>query len=544
MKQGIGIVKTQYGLIQGEVLPEPFEGITAFRGIPYAAPPIGELRWRPPVNPTSWTGVRNCRKYGPRAIQSIENNPGDVEPYITDFYYGCRPETSEDCLYLNVTTGAQSPNEKRPVLVWFHGGYLRHGYSYEIEFDNSVLASKGIIVVTVGQRLNIMGHMALPQLTAEQGSSGNWGLMDEIKAFDWVYENIAAFGGDPDNITVGGQSGGTEKSAALAFAPQTRGKIRRMINQSDLKWIVKYPTMAEAEALCQQYLESQGIDPQTPLETLRSMNPFAFMPKPDPKTGKCARVYGEMVFDNIYVEYADMRRSMERAGKDLDILSGMNQGERRFLGGPHVTDIIYTSKKDFLQYCHQEIPDLYEKYDFESLVDVTDDNVEEVSRRLAVMGLTTGKGIGGIMLNRYFGEYRTRKAPGKNTFTYLFSRVLPIREEDKGTVRDSKRLMAFHSSELWYMFASLRKGVPPSRPWAEWDFKLADMMSSYWANFIHTGDPNGEGLPYWPKSDETYGYIEFGNEIKSYIGLDSEMEHLIMEFVKTRVNVPECELIL
>ena len=177
----IDIVTTKYGQMSGVVE----EGVLVFKGVPYAAPPVGDLRWKPPVDPQPWEGVKVCDTYGPRAKQPIPDGKmpasSSFEPYGTDFYWMGMPESSEDCLYINIATDAQSADEKRPVFMWFHGGGLATGYSYEIEFNPTVLAKKGVVVVTVGQRLNIFGYLALPQLSAEQGGiSGNYGLMVEV----------------------------------------------------------------------------------------------------------------------------------------------------------------------------------------------------------------------------------------------------------------------------------------------------------------------------------------------------------------------------
>lgn len=192
----LDIINTKYGQVRGVVE----EDVLVFKGVPYAAPPVGELRWKAPQDPASWEGVRECDTYGPRPVQPPQGGLF-FEPWGSDFYYMGFTAYSEDCLYLNIATDAESADEKRPVFMWFHGGGLSSGYSYEIEFNPTVLAKKGVVVVTVGQRLNVFGYLSLPQLSAEQGGiSGNYGLMDEVKALDWVRENIAAFGGDPDNI--------------------------------------------------------------------------------------------------------------------------------------------------------------------------------------------------------------------------------------------------------------------------------------------------------------------------------------------------------
>ena len=333
---GIGIVQTKYGKVSGVPLEGKHGGITLFKGIPYAAPPVGELRWKPPIDPAPWDGIRACDIYGRAAIQNFSK----MEPNISDFYYRGHPEMSEDCLYLNVTTGASSPGEKRPVYIWFHGGGLFNGYPYIYIFDGSELARKGVVVVSVAQRLNLFGYIALPQLSVEQGGkSGNYGLMDEFKALDWVYENIASFGGDPDNITVGGQSGGTSKSGTLATSPKTKGRIRRVINQSNLFWLSRFPSVAEVEKHSLEYLESIGIAPDTSLEELRKRDALSFLDA----NGTIGKFHSSMVFDGDYVAHPEQTKNHEEYGQGLDYLAGSNYGEgalRGFgLGSTHFMDL-------------------------------------------------------------------------------------------------------------------------------------------------------------------------------------------------------------
>ena len=195
------IVKTASGKVSGVVE----NGVNVYKGIPYAAPPVGDLRWKQPQPAKSWKGVRACDKFGPASLQG-----GSAEGsfYWKEFYQGGAPEMSEDCLYLNVWTS--SSRKKMPVMVWIHGGAYMNGYGHEIEFGGEAYASKGVILVTLNYRLGMCGFLAHPLLDEENGGhgSGNYGLYDQIAALRWVHDNIAAFGGDPDNVTVFGQSAG------------------------------------------------------------------------------------------------------------------------------------------------------------------------------------------------------------------------------------------------------------------------------------------------------------------------------------------------
>ena len=533
----LDVVSTQYGKISGVIEQD----VRVFKGIPYAAPPVGDLRFKPPVDPEAWEGVRACDEYGPRAMQPSGTGLS-MEPWASDFYYAGAPEMSEDCLYLNVATAAESAEEKRPVYVWFHGGGLASGYSYEIEFDPTVLAKKGIVVVLVGQRLNVFGYLSLPQLSKEQGTSGNYGLMDEVKALDWVVNNIAAFGGDPENITIGGQSGGTAKTGALATCPMAAGKVKRVVNQSALNWDVHYKSMKDGEKDGQEYLSAIGVDPDITPEELRKIPAEKFYEINDPPIGASGpHVPGSMVCDGKWVENENMLVSFDKYAGNCDYLIGGNWGESPlalgfFLGNRPVKD-----KKDFYAAIKGIIgEDIYEKYDVEKIFPVSDDldaaGLDRLARRLAIEGLT---GFGGNMKNRYFGAYRAEKYPKARTFSYIFSHITPVREEDYSIpLRNPNTMLAWHSSELWYTFGSLREGTPPCRPWTELDFKLADEVSSYWANFIKTGDPNGEGLPVWPESRENYGWLDIGDEIVSHDGMEGEKDELLKESLLKNNDLP------
>ena len=544
------VAKTKFGDVGGIELTGKYEGITTFRSVPYAAPPIGELRFKPPVDPAPWKGVLDATMTAPKPMQ--ETSTGlSMEPWASDFYYLGNPPMSEDCLYLHITTGAAEPGEKRPVFMWFHGGGLSSGYYTEIEFDPSELARKGIVVVSVGQRLNVFGYLCLPQLSAEQGGvSGNYGLMDEIKALDWVRENIANFGGDPDNITVGGQSGGTAKSTSLATSPKSQGKIRRCINQSNLAWMRDYQPLETAQEGNKKYLENIGLDPDITPDELRKLPAFKFYDIQKPVGfgfGIPGGLPGLMVADGVNIAYTSAEKNMAEFGKNVDYLSGGNVGEGSVRAGMALgpTQKVETAK-EFYDFMREKLGDeLYDKYEFEKNWPVTDDNADFMSRVLASRAFGGGLGImGGVITNRYFGAYRAKTAPGARNWSYAFGRFLPSLPEEKGTYRDVDNLLAWHSGELWYTFGSLRDGIPAARPWEPIDFALAEQVSSYWANFIATGDPNGvdsygHPLPVWPESRENFGWMEITNE--GPVGHDGlcPIDKLALEYIKKNLNYPE-----
>ncbi len=537
----IGIVETKFGKVSGLECMEPkYAGITRFKGVRYGGDMGGENRWKPPVDPTPWEGVMVCD--GSAVQRAMQPDLGALqdEPYKSDFYFVPDPPIGEDCLFLDITTGAQEPGEKRPVFMWFHGGGLGGGHAFEVEFDGRELARKGIVVVSVAQRLNVFGYLALPQLSKEQGgTSGNYGLMDEVKALDWVYENIAAFGGDPENITVGGQSGGTAKSGALAGSPMQKGRVKRVINQSDLNWMgLPYNTMEQAEELGKKFLMSKDIDPDLPAEELRKLPSEVFYGK---NLGPMDMAIGAMVADGKYIKHREGWRNIDEFAAHCDYISGGNYGESSMRPGFSLGGVAPVTEEEYYRLAKEQLGDLYEKYDFEKNFPVDGKDPDKLSRYYASLGL---KSWAGLTVNRYFGAYRKEHGMTGKTYSFLFSRVPPCHPEEKGTKRDSDMLLAWHSSELWYTFASLRRSedgqsnTPPARPWTEWDEKLADIMSTYWSNFMKTGDPNGEGLPVWPQSDENYGWIELGDEITPHTGRDSLLDQMLFEHMEKREPVP------
>ena len=528
----IGIVETKYGKVQGICGKDKYAQVTLFNSIPYAAPPVGELRFMPPVKPEKWEGVRDCAAYGGRPWQNID---GMIEPYESDFFFDKTvPAMSEDCLYLSVATAAQSAEEKRPVYMWFHGGGLVQGWYYEPEFDPSVLASKGVVVVSVGQRLGVFGCLSLKQLSDEQGGcSGNYTLMDEVAAFEWVRENIAAFGGDPDNITLGGQSGGTWKSGALSTVPAVAktGAVKRVIHQSALFWNrgSGIATIAEAEAAGAEYLKSIGVDPEMSVEDLRKLPVDVFFK---------ARVPGGLVCDGKYIMHTSQFENVEEYAADLDYLAGCNYGECRMepgIFGGNTPDMdakwVYDRAKEMLG-------DAYDEYGFEKLVHVTDENAEIVSRGLAALGMSEGF-FSGVNYVRAFGEYQAKHHPDSHVWSYLFSHIVPSRPEEAGTDRDMNRHLVWHSGELWYTFGSLRENVPPARKWHELDYQVADAVTSYWANFIKTGDPNGEGLEKWPASGEKRGWMDLGDKCTGHEDVEDGVDAMVWTYTKRHAGIPE-----
>lgn len=218
--------QTRYGVVQGTVSNA---GFALFRGIPYAAPPVGKLRWRPPQPPASWTGIRICDRFsaiGPQRERPMKDETGHPIVHIKNYPYP--PDIDEDCLYLNIYTPARSPEDKLPVMIYFHGGGVQEHYGWDYEYCGDGFCRHGVVLVNLNYRLNVFGYFAHPELAAESpyGASGNYGTMDQIAAIRYVKENIAAFGGDPDNITIFGQSGGGRSVQAICCSPLAKGLFR------------------------------------------------------------------------------------------------------------------------------------------------------------------------------------------------------------------------------------------------------------------------------------------------------------------------------
>lgn len=544
---GIGIVETKFGKMSGVECDGKFSNLTIFKGVPYAKPPVGDLRWKAPQDPEPWDGVRVCDKFGDAAIQIFDKR----RLYYEFYEHVGLPNMSEDCLYLNICTAAQSPDERRPVLMWFHGGGFTDSYAYEPQFDPRVLASKGVVVVTVGIRLGVFGYMALPQLSEEQGGhSGNYSVMDQVKALDWIYENIAAFGGDPEMITAGGQSGGATKAEVLATIPASRGRIKRLIAQSGLRWYYKFKTQEEMEKISRNYLKLANVDPDLPLEQLRAMDTLELFDRNIDRF----KMPGAISQDMITVPYTDMREAFEAGIDGIDFLNGCNLGEpdmfaESFAGFNKVSIKEFSKEKevrtakDFYAHFKNLLGELYDEYDFESLVQVTDETAWDEFRRLATLGLVGREGPNisrNLMLNRLFGRYVKKRSPESKVYTYMWSHLLPIVEAKKGSELDTAVELAWHTSEFWFTFGSLREGMPPHRPWRDIDYKLADIVTDYWANFIISGDPNtpnGAENPYWPVTSDEFGYMEIGTNPQGHNGLETKLDELCRKFVNAEYQL-------
>ena len=273
---------TKYGEVSG--LPTASEGISVFKGVPFAAPPVGELRWKAPQPPAKWEGVRNCDQYAPGAVQSKPAVPFYIDEFPIDY---SKVTFSEDCLYLNIWTPAKTGADKLPVMLWIYGGGNEVGFTSEPEFDGEFLAQRGVIYISAAYRLNVFGFLAHPELTAESGygASGNYGNLDNLAALKWINENITAFGGDPENVTIFGQSAGAMNVNTLAVCPFAKGFFNRAISMSGggASSTMGSMTLAEAEKLGLEYQAAAGCSSLKELRALPAEKAFQAMKAIGPK---------------------------------------------------------------------------------------------------------------------------------------------------------------------------------------------------------------------------------------------------------------------
>lgn len=435
--------------------------IRVFKGIPFAAPPVGDLRWRPPQPAAKWDGVRKAEEFGHVCVQNRGPNTTGPTP-------------SEDCLYLNVWTGAKSASEKRPVIVWTYGGGFTGGSGSEPRYDGEALAKKGVVFVTYNYRLGPFGFFAHPDLTKESGhnASGNYGMMDMAAALHWVQRNIAAFGGDPNKVTIDGESAGAILVSAMVGSPEGKGLFRRAIAQSGA-WmgisITRMPTRAAAEEQGARQAQAMGA---ATLADLRA--------KSTEEVQKNARSSGVIV-DGWYVPEDLSMIYLKGKQNDADILVGSNRDEGTFFARPGGAG---ASAADFNTRSKERFGKLADG--FAKVYPVSTDP-DAAAAQLAAQRDEFGWHM------RTWAQLQEKRK--NKAYLYFFTRVPPAPEG-----RPSRG--ATHTAELSYMFNNLLPGTP----WTETDRKLADIMSSYWANFAATGNPNGKGLPEWPiysaKSDQ------------------------------------------
>ncbi len=487
MNQPVG---TESGLLSG--VPGRDASITVFKGVPFAAPPVAELRWKAPAPVTPWQGVRKADQFGnlcPQRQQAGANNT-----------------LSEDCLYLNVWTGAASGAERRPVFVWIYGGGFSGGSGSSPQLDGENLARKGIVVVTFNYRLGALGFLATPELSKESGhnASGNYGLLDDIAVLKWVQKNIAAFGGDSGRVTIGGQSAGAGSVGFLAMSPLAKGLFHRAIAESharhprdlELRYLsVSHRPLKAAEQAGLKFAAQHGAKSLQELRALSWQQLLEGSDVPDESvyTGSTALpplfrpvVDGWVIPANYTETYSKGAQNdvVYLAGSNLDETGAVPEAAFAAIraagavtrpGAPSIN----VTLKDYVNNSRTKFGAMADE--FFKLYPATNDDEAAHAGNAASRDNTR-------VSTYLWGTEWTRHAR-KPVYTYYWT-------HRSGPDRDTRG--AFHSAEINFVFNNL---YPANRPWTDDDRKSAEMMSSYWANYIATGNPNGDGLPHWPAYD-------------------------------------------
>jgi para-nitrobenzyl esterase len=453
-------VRTASGPVAG--VPAADAAVVAYKGIPYAAPPVGELRWVAPRPPASWTAVRKADQYSASCIQNIVE---ERKPWTHEFM--AHNQISEDCLYLNVWTPAKTAGDKLPVYFWIHGGGNVEGSTAVPAYDGENLARRGVVVVTINYRLGVFGFLAHPELTKAAGRSGNYGVLDQLAALQWVQKNIAAFGGDPGNVTISGQSAGASAVHNLVASPLGKGLFQRAIAESGSGYVAAnvMGTLADAEKDGVKFAAAKGAKS---LEELRAKSPADLMAKISDGPASAFRP----VIDGYVLPADPIQVYAEGKQNDVPELTGMNRDERS-----SEADYGIIPAAAYQKTMQERYGDLAGTF-FQLYPNGTQEQSGS-SQKAAFRDA-------GLVSMFMWGQLREKTARSK-AFTYYWTHPEPG--------PDSTRYGAFHTSEVPYVFNSLAQS---NRPWTEEDHKLAAMLGSYWVNFMRSGDPNGYGLPAWP----------------------------------------------
>ena len=486
----------------------PVEGqyeddIAVFKSVPYAEPPVGPLRWRPPQPVKPWTNTLQAHQYGPTAMQrgaeiflfinALLEKQGMSWLKRTFFKLMLRvapkPAQSEDCLTLTVRSPAPDPNAKLPVMVWIHGGAHQDGSSSEPFYESNRLAQKGVVVVALNYRLGLMGYFTHPELSAEspEGVSGNYGMLDQIEALRWVRDNIAAFGGDPENVTIFGESAGGESVVHLMSSPLARGLFHKAIPQSaataDQLAHLKVPFMVHgpAEEKGPAFAALAGITGENQIERLRALPAAEIQALASQQSGPLGSY--SPVIDGHVLPTSSIEAFERGQQSQVPLLIGTNGDECTLFAdmfeGPLVeysqhAEIIPGQLPAYMQAeFGDDLPELLRIYS----------GLEEMETA-ATLDFQGDAFFGAF--TRLYAENMAKS--GQSTYLYQFRRVSPLPGQTGG---------AFHAAELGFVHGSRT----PLLVMDEDDDQLSHKMMNYWTNFARTGNPNGDRLPKWDRFD-------------------------------------------
>jgi len=463
------IRETENGLVRG--LPAADPRITSFKGIPFAAPPVGENRWRAPQPCNIWEGILDAYQFAPISVQSTPGSGGNI--YDREWHVDPDIAMDEDCLYLNIWSKAKTAAEKLPVYVWYFGGAYQWGYTAEMEFDGERIARRNIVVVTVNYRLNVFGFLSHPELTKNQPEAPtNFGYLDQQAGLDWVIRNIARFGGDPNSITIGGQSAGGGSVLLQMACPANRGKFKNAVIISgmicspyrDLFKLDAQP-LDEAEKNGVEFLDFLGVKT---IDEARKLDAKFVHSKYDQYF--VCHPWMRAVIDNHFCFGNSLKSFMENRGADVNIMVGNTPDEF-----PH---FITASKEEAYR---NEVKDLFGRRADEFL------SFKEAWEKDADGNYAPVNGIEHTI--KLALEISEENGNSKNSYYYWFKPDIPGWDNPG----------AFHSVELWFFFETLAKCW---RPFKGYHYDLARQMCNYLCNFIKTGNPNGQDddgtdLPLW-----------------------------------------------
>jgi para-nitrobenzyl esterase len=470
----LSVIKTENGLLSGYKNGE----ISIFKGIPFAQPPVGELRWKAPQPVKNWTGVLKCEKF---SASPMQNKPVPFMMWTEEFI--TPPENlSEDCLYLNVWTPAKSAKEKLAVFVWIYGGGFSSGSAACAVYDGEEMSKKGIIFVSINYRVGVLGFLAHPELSGESENkvSGNWGLLDQIAALKWIQKNIEAFGGDPQKVTIAGQSAGSMSVCALVASPLAKGLFRGAIAQSG-GILSSFMNMSFPDA------EKSGI---AFMSKMKAAN-IEELRKKSAEELIAAGGNFRPVNDGYVIPVDVFDAFKNRQFNDVTMMAGWVMGDGSLMGTQTMTPEQYKKQASGK---YGEKAEEYLKL-FPGKTD------EEVAASLKELGLLQFA----AMPAHLWAGFSKSKA-----FIYQFSHV-PV---DKP---DFPNYGAFHTSEVPFALHTLHMW---KRPWRDVDFAVEKTMDAYWVNFVKTGNPNGEGVPEWKVYEKSSGNImEIGDKPELKPGL-------------------------
>lgn len=482
-------VQIDSGLVEGVVL-DADSGLRVYRGIPFAAPPVGDLRWKAPQPAQKWDGVRECTDFGAACPQQ-----GTLAQMMGETL----PELSEDCLYLNIWTAAKDANAKLPVMVWIHGGGLTLGWGNQKGYDGAAFAERGVVLVSINYRLGPFGYLAHPALSkeSERGVSGNYGFLDQLAALKWVQRNIAGFGGNPDNVLIFGESAGGTSVNVLCASPLSKGLFHRAIAES--AWITDTnfahltrpsPRVASAETLGIEWAESvlDGKAIGNALQSLRAITAEKILEK----TGSDYPV--AVTIDGWFMP--DSSRNIFANGKqqDVPLIAGTNKDEGTMFAAflPSTTPEQFRASTREIYGDHADaVLSLYPLTDKKDLAAAKNQFITDGWFVHGTRGMLQGMEKVSSKAYQYHFTRRTKAPPAWG---------------------------AHHGYELGYVFNNLGPAQQEDA-----DEELAEAMIRYWVQFAETGDPNVEGLPEWPAyTTESDQYLELGDEIKVGTALRKE----------------------